>query len=184
MRRTAPIGTTRVIAAILLCGSAASCAPQYATPEQAAANACSALGPRALSGALIGGLGGAAGGAAIGAAAGGGRGAAIGAAAGLLVGIIGGLSMGHQLDQNDCAQARIALQQAGTSAVGYVAYWNSPTGSHGTFTPLGDTFTQNGRVCRSIRSDFQIQGRQPVQDVGVTCRTDSGDWFRMDSVAG
>jgi surface antigen len=167
----------------LLCGLSIGCAPQYKTPEEAAANACSALGPRALSGALIGGLGGAAGGAAIGAAAGGGRGAAIGAGAGLLAGVIGGLATGHHLDQNDCAQARIALQQASTAAVGYVAYWNSPTGSHGTFTPVGENFSQNGRVCRSIRSDVQIQGHQPVQDVGVTCRNDNGDWTRVDNVA-
>lgn len=168
----------------LLCGINAGCAPQYKTPQEAAANACSALGPRALSGALIGALGGAAGGAAIGAAAGGGRAAGIGAAAGLLAGAIGGLAVGHQLDQNDCAQARIALQQASMAPTGYVAYWTSQTGSHGSMTPISDSFTQDGRVCRRIRSDVQIQGHEPVQDVGVTCRTDNGDWVRIDGSTG
>jgi surface antigen len=133
---------------------------------------------------LIGGLGGAATGAAIGAAAGGGRAAGIGAGVGLLAGVIGGLAVGHNLDQNDCAQAQIALRQAATASTGYMASWSSPTGSHGAFTPVGDNFTQNGRICRRIRSDVEIQGHQPVDDVGVTCRTDNGDWVRVDSPPG
>lgn len=174
MTRTVPLAIVFLFALPQI-----GCAPQYKTPEEAAANACSALGPRALSGALIGGLGGAAGGAAIGGATGGGRGAAIGAGIGLLAGVVGGLAVGHNLDQNDCAQARIALQQVSTEAAGYVAYWNSPTGSHGSYTVTSDNFTQNGRVCRHIRSDFQISGHQPMEDSGITCRTDSGDWERV-----
>lgn len=174
--------TTSLLAtASLLCSLSAGCAPQYKTPEEAAANACSALGPRAMSGALLGGLGGAASGAAIGGASGGGRGAAIGAGVGLLVGLIGGLAVGHHLDQNDCAQAQIALQQAATASDGYMASWSSATGSHGAFTPVGDNFTQNGHICRRIHSDVQLQGHQPVEDEGVTCRTDNGDWVRVSN---
>ena len=155
------------------------CAPQYSTPQQAAANACTALGPRAMSGALIGGLGGAAAGAAIGGAAGGGRGAGLGAGIGALTGVIGGLAVGHQMDQNDCAQAQIALQQASAAQIGQVTYWNSPSGSHGTYTALSEDTTVNGRICRNIRSDFEIQGHQPAQDTGLTCRTPNGDWERV-----
>src|SRR5712692_8441869 len=82
------------------CNVTAGCANrQYATPEEAITNACSAFGPKALSGTLIGGVAGAAGGAAIGAAAGGGHEALIGALAGLLVGAMVGTIAGHVTDK-------------------------------------------------------------------------------------
>ena len=174
--------TLTLATASLLCAST-GCAPQYATPQQAAAAACSALGPRALSGAAIGGLGGAAGGAAIGAAAGRSRGAAIGAGVGLAAGLLSGLVVGHQLDQNDCARAQFALQQAAGAPVGQAAYWTSPTGSRGAFTPTSDTFVQDGRFCRRLRSDVQLQGHAPVSDVALACRTSEGDYVRVSAPA-
>ncbi len=180
----APRLATTLAACSLLCALAAGCAPQYATPQEAAAGACSALGPRALSGALIGGLGGAAGGAAIGAAAGGGRAAGIGAGVGLAAGLLSGLVIGHHLDQNDCARAQFALQQAASAPVGQVAYWSSPTGSRGAFTPVSDTFVQDGRFCRQLRSKFQLQGHAPVSDAALVCRTSDGDYVRVNAPAG
>src|SRR4051794_12621402 len=101
---------TRLPTAALLIGAlsttilATGCANRpYSSPQEAAQNACSALGPKALSGALLGGLGGAALGAGVGAAAGGGRGAAIGAGVGLLGGLVAGVVVGKQADQRDCA---------------------------------------------------------------------------------
>lgn len=168
------------LCSVALVGGMAGCAPQrYGSPQEAAANACSALGTKALSGALIGGLGGAAGGAAIGGAAGRGKGAAIGAGVGLLAGALGGLAVGSQLDRNDCAQAQIALQQAATAPVGQVASWRSPTGSYGSYTPVSATFDRNGQVCRQFRTNTVITGHEPVQDQGVTCRDTAGDWHRV-----
>ncbi len=180
----APRLTVTLAAASLLCVLGTGCAPQYGTPQEAAASACSALGPRALSGALIGGLGGAAGGAAIGAAAGGGRAAGIGAGVGLAAGLLSGLVVGHRLDQNDCARAQFALQQAASAPVGQVAYWSSPTGSRGAFAPVSDTFVQDGRFCRRVRSDVQLQGHAPVNDVALACRTSEGDYVRVSAPAG
>lgn len=166
------------VAVVSACLSS-GCAPQYNSPQEAAANACRALGPKALSGALIGGLGGAAGGAAIGAAAGRGRGAAIGAGVGALAGVLGGLTVGNQLDRNDCAQAQIALAQAAQAPLGQSTVWESPTGSHGSYTPVGVQFAQNGQTCRQFRSTSVIAGHAPVEDTGVTCRDAAGDWHRV-----
>jgi predicted lipid-binding transport protein (Tim44 family) len=153
----------------------------YSSPQEQAANACQALGPKALSGALIGGLGGAAAGAAIGGAAGGGRGAGIGALAGLGAGLIGGFVVGKQLDQQDCIQAQAALQQVGSAGVGQAVYWTNPaTGSHGAYTPVSATYDANGQVCRQVRADYYMKNHQPVTgDTGVVCRTPEGDWVRQ-----
>lgn len=169
-----------VLCSVALLGGMTGCAPQqYGSPQEAAANACSALGTKALQGALIGGVGGAAGGAAIGAAAGRGRGAAIGAGIGLLAGALGGLAVGNRLDRDDCAQAQIALQQAATAPTGRVASWRSPTGSYGSFTPVSANFDRNGQTCRSFRTNTVLTGHEPVEDQGVTCRDTAGDWHRV-----
>ena len=154
---------------------------QYATPEEAIANTCTALGPKALSGALIGGLGGAAGGAAIGAAIGKGSGSAIGAGAGLLIGLIAGIAAGNQMDQQDCREAHIALQRLENQPVNQpIAWGNYSTGSHGNFTPVSAEYNLNSHVCRQIRADYSIKDHEPVYgDTGVICRTANGDWARM-----
>jgi surface antigen len=168
------------LTAVALLGSlTAGCAPQYNSPQQAAANACSALGPKAMSGALIGGLGGAAGGAGIGALAGGGRGAAVGAGIGAIAGVLGGYLAGGSLDQNDCAQAQIALQQAANGALNRPVSWRSPTGSYGTYTPVSANFVQNGATCRRFQTNTVIHDHAPVDDTGVTCRDANGDWRRV-----
>jgi surface antigen len=153
---------------------------QYATPEEAIKDACSAFGPKALSGTLIGGVAGAAGGAAIGAAAGGGREAAIGALAGLTVGLIAGAIAGSTADKKDCQQAQIALQQMNTAATGSRISWNSASGSYGAFTPVNEPTKINGHVCREIRSDYYLKNHQPVLgEPGMVCRTAEGDWARV-----
>jgi surface antigen len=149
----------------------------YSSPEEQAQNACQALGPKALSGALIGGLGGAAGGAGIGAAAGGGRGAAIGAGIGALAGILGGLAVGHSLDQRDCSEAQQALAQIRNTPTGQAVAWSSPSGSRGSYTPISDEYQDpKGQLCRRVRQDVTIAGRQPTGAVVVTCRTPDGDY--------
>lgn len=171
------------LAIIALAGNlVAGCATQYATPEEAIKNACSAFGPKAMSGAIIGAAAGAAGGAAIGAAAGsGGREAAIGALAGLAVGLIAGAMAGKSADQGDCQQAQIALQRINAASTGERITWNnSSTGSAGAFTPVSGTKTVNGRVCREIRADYYIKNHAGVTgETGLVCRSSSGDWGRV-----
>jgi surface antigen len=140
--------------------------------ERAAAQAtgCPALGPKALTGALSG----AAVGAGIGALAGKGKGAAIGG----VVGLLGGAMVGAAVDQRDCMQAQAALRFMSTANVGQPIRWSDPaTGNSGTITPLtAATPSQSGQVCRQYRRDSVISGQQTGGDVGVVCRTVSGDW--------
>ena len=161
----------------------AGCAThQYATPEEAIKNACSAIGPKALSGALIGALVGAGGGAAIGAAAGsGGHDAAVGALAGLIVGTVAGVVAGSHVDKQDCEEAQKALQAMSTSSTGTRVVWNNTaTGSGGAFTAVSDAKEVNGRVCREIRADYWIKNNRNVSDEeGLVCRTSAADWARV-----
>jgi surface antigen len=155
----------------------------YSSPQEAAQNACRALGPKAISGALIGGLGGAALGAGIGAAAGGGRGAGIGAGIGLLGGLVTGLAVGSRADQRDCAAAQAALAQMTTQPVGVPAMWRSPSGSYGSYTPTGPEYAQGGQFCRPVRESTNIVGHAPVQSGGVACRDANGDYQTMTETA-
>jgi surface antigen len=179
MKPTIP--TAALCLAVVAMISVGGCATrQYATPEEAVKSACSSLGPKAASGALIGAAAGAAGGGLIGAAAGNTKGALIGAGLGLLVGAIAGGAAGHNLDQQDCAQAQIALQQMQTLPTGQSVAWSSPTGSHGSITAFTDDYEVGGRVCRRIRSDVYLQNHEPVYgDEGVVCRDANGDWARV-----
>ena len=153
----------------------------YASPQEAAQNACRALGPKAMSGALIGGLGGAAGGAGIGALAGGGKGAAIGAGIGLLGGLVAGLAAGSQADARDCAAAQAALAQMTTQPLGVPLMWRSPSGSYGSFTPISAEYTQGNQICRQVHQSTDIAGHQPVQASGITCRDPNGDYQTLNS---
>ena len=155
----------------------------YSSPQEAAQNACRALGPKALSGALIGGLGGGALGAGVGAAAGGGRGAAIGAGIGLLGGLVAGLAVGSQADQRDCAAAQAALAQLTTQPVGVPAMWHSPSGSYGSYTPVSAEYAQGPQFCRQVRETTAIAGHQPTESTGVACRQPNGDYQTMTEVA-
>lgn len=158
------------------------CAQNYTSPQQAAANSCSALGPRALSGALIGGAIGAGAGAGIGALAGGGRGAAFGALGGLAVGALAGLAEGHHLDMRDCAVAQAALQTIGAVPTGQSVPWYNPaTGSHGAYVPVSAQYSApSGELCRQIQASYVMSGHSPVEgDTGLVCRQPDGDWVRL-----
>ncbi|MGD0107391.1 MAG: hypothetical protein ABSC06_25635 [Rhodopila sp.] len=181
---------TRLPATALLIGAASmsiltsGCANRpYSSPQEAAQNACSALGPKAISGALIGGLGAGALGAGIGAAAGGGRGAALGAGIGLLGGLVGGLVVGKQADQRDCSAAQLALAQMARQPIGVAAMWHSPSGSYGSYTPTGAEYAQGSQFCRQVRQSTNMVGHQPVETSVVACRNANGDYQSSSETA-
>lgn len=156
----------------------------YGSAEEQAQNACQALGPKAMSGALIGTLGGAAGGAGIGAAAGGGRGAAIGAGVGALAGLIGGLVVGRNMDARDCAQAQVALAQLRYAPIGQAVSWTSASGSYGSYTPVSAEYAAvDNRLCRRVNLQTTLNGREPVSSAGVTCRQPDGDYTTVQPVS-
>lgn len=180
-RRMRNVPTSLALVGLMAALTAGCTDRPYSSPQEQAQNACQAFGPKAMSGALIGGAAGAAGGAAIGAVAGGGRGAGYGALAGLAAGLITGGIVGNSADQRDCAQAQIALQQIATQPIGQPVIWRNPqSGSSGSYTPVSDFTTVNGRVCRQVRADYNIASRQPVNgEPGLVCRTPTGDWQRV-----
>lgn len=176
--KSASWGAAALLATVTLAG----CAQNYSSPQQAAANSCTALGPRAMSGALIGGAAGAGVGAGIGAAIGGGRAAAIGALGGLVVGAIAGLAEGHHLDVEDCAVAQAALQRVGTAPLGQRVAWSDPkTGNHGVYVPVSDRYAlPGGKICRKMQASYYMDGHAPVEgDTGIVCRTPNGNWARL-----
>ncbi|HUC62458.1 MAG TPA: RT0821/Lpp0805 family surface protein [Alphaproteobacteria bacterium] len=181
MNKLKRVGTSGLIGAMVLTATLDGCAQKYSSPQEAAAHACTALGPRAMSGALIGTAAGAVGGAALGSMAGSGRYALIGAAAGALVGLVAGLVAGHSADQRDCAAAQAALQKVGNAPTNDPVSWSAPTGSHGLFTPVSDQYTApSGQICRKIQSSYYMDGHSPVTgEDGIVCRTADGDWARL-----
>lgn len=167
---------------ILLPVSLGGCAQQYATPQQAASNACAVFGPRAESGALIGAAAGAGTGALVGGLAGhNGTDALIGAGAGLLIGALAGAAVGHNLDQRDCAAAQVALQQINNAPTGQAIPWNdTATGNSGSFEPTAAEYTDptSGQICRPVSASYYMSGHQPVQgDTGNVCRDANGDYY-------
>lgn len=175
--------------ALLSLALVGSCAQNYGSLQQAASSSCSALGPRALSGALIGGASGAALGASLGALAGHGNrnDAMIGALAGLLVGsAIGGVE-GKRLDERDCGAAQLALQKVGNQPSGAVVGWkDTSTGNHGAYRVVSDKYTaSSGEICRRIQANYYMHGHKPVDgDPGVICRTPQGNWVRQVPASG
>jgi surface antigen len=135
----------------------------YSSPQEAAQNACRALGPKALAGALIGGLG--------------------GAALGAGVGLVTGLAVGSQADQRDCAAAQAALAQLAAQPIGVPAMWRSPSGSYGSYTPVSAEYAQGPQFCRQVRQTTAIAGHQPTESTGVACRQPNGDYQTMTETA-
>lgn len=138
------------------------------------AQTCPALGPKTV----IGAAGGAVAGALLGSSLAGKNrdlGAALG---GLGGGAIGG-AIGNALDQRDCQQAQLALQQMSLARTGQPIPWSNPTtGSRGTFTALSaQTKVADGRTCRQYRRDAVTRDGQQVDGgVGTVCRDATGDW--------
>ncbi len=166
---------------VILPVSLTGCAQQYATPQKAAADACSVFGPRATSGALIGGLAGAGTGALVGGLVGhNATDAIIGAAAGGLLGVVGGTMVGHNLDHRDCAAAQLALQQLDSTPTGQNLPWTDPsTGSYGSYTPTAAEYTDptTNQVCRPVSADYYLSGHKPVLgETGNVCRDQNGDY--------
>jgi surface antigen len=162
-----------LVASICVTIAFANLLPPVANSQQPSA-ACPALGPKAIIGAATG----AAAGAALGAALGG-KNRELGAAVGGLGGGLVGGAIGSSLDQRDCQQAQMALQQMSLASTGQQIPWSDPaTGNHGSFTPLSDpTKTADGRICRQYHRDAVTKdGQQTDGGIGITCRTANGDW--------
>lgn len=165
--------TDAVFASIAACVSVAGCARVHDTPEQAVADACSSLGPLAVTGRVK-------------------RGPATGAALGSAVAVGGaGLAAGgmlamavgdapRELDPADCANAHAAAQAALADEAGAVVAWNAPTGSRGDFARAGAAFEHRDWRCQKLAATMDPRDREPIRDdVGTFCRVADGRWGRI-----
>jgi surface antigen len=91
-----------------------------------------------------------------------------------LLGAVGGALLGREvgkrLDERDRKEIAETLE---TRETGEAQAWTNPdTGERFEVTPT-ETFSKDGRPCRSFR--MEVEGQD--EDVtGIACRTASGDW--------
>lgn len=101
-------------------------------------------------------------------------GSELGGTTGTIIGALGGAFLGREagkyLDDRDRNEVADALEQQQT---GESRAWTNPdTGRSYEVTPT-ETFSREGRPCRSFTMD--VEGED--EDVsGTACRTASGDW--------
>jgi surface antigen len=119
-------------------------------------------------------------------------GAAVGGAAAVLTGnatpiqkalmIVGaaaaGGAIGKHLDQGDCNQAKVAMQQMAASQVGAPVAWANPeSGNHGTYVAKNEAAPNAaGQLCRAYRETVVLKDGTSSQQDGLTCRDANGDW--------
>jgi surface antigen len=93
----------------------------------------------------------------------------------------GGNMLSSALDQEDWRRASAALgvaldPQGGGASVN----WDNPlTHARGSFTPVGQAYPSDGKVCRAFLAEVGTKdSREQMQ--GTACRDKSADWALID----
>ncbi|MFC4352949.1 RT0821/Lpp0805 family surface protein [Fodinicurvata halophila] len=95
---------------------------------------------------------------------------------GAVIGLIAGSEIGKSLDEADRQRAAQAQQQAAQAPMGEQITWNNPnSGNYGSYTPVRDGRTDDGRYCREFRETVTIDG-QTETATGIACRQQDGTW--------
>ncbi|PIW26868.1 MAG: hypothetical protein COW30_12880 [Rhodospirillales bacterium CG15_BIG_FIL_POST_REV_8_21_14_020_66_15] len=124
----------------------------------------------------VGGLTGAALGGLLGAQFGSGTGKLATTAVGVLLGGLAGSEVGRTMDTVDRMKADEAARRARTAPLGETVTWNNPdSGNRGTYTPLRDGTSSQGRYCREFQQTITIGGKTE-QGIGIACREPDGTW--------
>lgn len=124
----------------------------------------------------IGTLGGAAVGAAVGSQIGSGTGTILATGAGALLGGFLGREIAQRLEPSDQSRAESAFTEASEAPVGETVSWRNPdTGNRGTVTPVDETRTEDGRLCREYETTIYVEG-QYEEATGTACRRSDGTW--------
>jgi surface antigen len=89
-----------------------------------------------------------------------------------------GSTIGKHLDQSDCNQARVAMQQMAASQVGTAVTWTNPeSGNHGTYVAKNEaTPNSAGQLCRAYRETVVLKDGTSTDQNSITCRDANGDW--------
>ena len=88
---------------------------------------------------------------------------------------------GSLLDEEDRRREKAALATAlDPQGDGSPIRWENPkTGTKGMFTPQGQAFTKDGKVCRSFVGELKQDGDQK-SILGTACAVAAGDWDVRD----
>lgn len=119
-------------------------------------------------GAVLGGL--------AGSQIGGGSGRLWATGAGVLLGALVGSEIGQSLDRADQTYMTQAQSRVHTAPVGETIAWSNPqSGNSGSFTPIRDGRSSNGRYCREYQQTVSVGGRQQSA-YGTACQQPDGSW--------
>lgn len=85
--------------------------------------------------------------------------------------------LSRHLDAEDLRRAMAAMSTAlDPQGSGASVHWDNPqTGAKGSFTPLGQAYPLDGKICRAFVADIEA-GETDEKLQGAACREKSADW--------
>ena len=93
-------------------------------------------------------------------------------------------SLSRSLTAEDWRRASAALSTAlDPQGDGGAVDWNNPQShARGSFTPMGQAYPLEGKICRAFRADVSAGGKR--QDIrGAACRDKTADWALTEVAA-
>lgn len=89
--------------------------------------------------------------------------------------------LSHTLDQEDWRRANAAMGTAlDPQGDGSTVNWDNPqTNAKGSFTPVGQAYPNNGKVCRAFVAEIGTKDlHESLQ--GTACREKAAEWALLD----
>lgn len=89
----------------------------------------------------------------------------------------GGLKLSRALDAEDLRRAAAAMSTAlDPQGSGASVNWDNPqTGAKGSFTPVGQAYPLDGKICRAFLADVTAdESHEKLQ--GAACREKTAEW--------
>jgi len=85
--------------------------------------------------------------------------------------------LSHALDPEDDRRAIAAMSTAlDPQGSGASVNWDNPqTGAKGSFTPVGQPYPLEGRICRAFQADIAVKETQESLQ-GAACREKTAEW--------
>lgn len=90
-------------------------------------------------------------------------------------------ALSHALDPEDLRRAVAAMSTAlDPQGSGASVNWDNPqTGAKGSFTPVGQPYPLEGKVCRAFLADIAVKENEEKLQ-GAACREKSAEWALTD----
>ncbi|MGJ0397036.1 MAG: RT0821/Lpp0805 family surface protein [Methylocystis sp.] len=89
--------------------------------------------------------------------------------------------LSHALDQEDDRRAIAAMSTAlDPQGSGASVNWDNPqTGAKGSFTPVGQPYPLEGKICRAFQADIAVHETQESLQ-GAACREKTAEWALIE----